>query len=73
MPDGVTGLDLARAVRQRFPALPIILMSGYNDVVTGGETGFQVLRKPVPFKELFRSVSAGLDRVAAREPVESGA
>lgn len=73
MPDGVTGLDLARAVRQRYPALPIILMSGYNDVVTGGETGFQVLRKPVPFKELFRSVSAGLDRVAAREPVESGA
>jgi len=73
MPDGMTGLDLARAVRQRYPALPILLMSGYNDVVTSGETGFQVLRKPVPLQVLFCSICSCLDRVGAREAVASGA
>ena len=33
MPDGMNGLDLAREARIRFPGLPILLMSGYNDTV----------------------------------------
>ena len=32
MPDGLNGVDLATLIRARFPALPIILTSGYNDV-----------------------------------------
>ena len=32
MPDGLNGVELATLIRARFPALPIILISGYNDV-----------------------------------------
>ena len=35
MPDGLNGVDLATLIRARFPALPIILTSGYNDVAAG--------------------------------------
>jgi CheY-like chemotaxis protein len=61
MPEGMNGLDLATQVRTRFPALPIILMSGYNDVVPPDGAAFPVLRKPVPYDELYRSVRAGLE------------
>ena len=58
MPDGLNGVDLATLIRARFPALPIILTSGYNDVAAGA--AFPVLRKPVPYDELYRAICAGL-------------
>ena len=69
MPDGMTGLDLARTVRRQYPALPIVLMSGYNDATDDTASAFVMLRKPVPFQDLFRSICASLDRGAAREAV----
>ena len=66
MPDGMNGLDLATQVRARFPTLPIILISGYNDVVTADGTKFTVLRKPVPYDELYRVVRSSL----ANTPVD---
>jgi PAS domain S-box-containing protein len=62
MPDGMNGLDLATQVRTRFPALPIILTSGYNDVVASDSTTFPMLRKPVPYDELYRAIRMGLER-----------
>jgi CheY-like chemotaxis protein len=61
MPDGMNGLDLATQVRTRFPALPIILTSGYNDVVASDSTTFPMLRKPVPYDELYRAIRTGLE------------
>jgi PAS domain S-box-containing protein len=61
MPDGMNGLDLATQARKRFPALPIILTSGYNDVVASDDAAFPVLRKPVPYEELYRAICASLD------------
>ncbi len=60
MPEGMNGLELAIQVRARLPDLPIILISGYNDVVASGGTPFPVLRKPVPYDELRRVVIACL-------------
>jgi PAS domain S-box-containing protein len=60
MPDGMTGLDLARAVRARQPDLPIVLMSGYNDAVPARGAGFRMLRKPVPAAELRDAVREAL-------------
>jgi PAS domain S-box-containing protein len=60
MPDGLNGVDLATLIRARFPTLPIILTSGYNDVAAG--TAFPVLRKPVPYDDLYRAICAGLKR-----------
>ena len=73
MPEGMTGLDLARAVRQRDPTLPIILMSGYNDVADGADADFVILRKPVPYADLLRSVCVSLDRVTPRDAVSGNA
>ena len=60
MPDGMNGVDLAVQNRREFPTLPIMLISGYNDVVASGDATFPVLRKPVPYDELYRAVSACL-------------
>ena len=47
MPGGMSGLDLARKVRQHFPGLPILLCSGYARAT--GEVfreGFDIIAKP---------------------------
>lgn len=64
-----TGLDLANAVRARFPALPTILLCGYDDVGNGDEAGFMLLRKTVPLLELPRRSSLRLEHAAAREQI----
>jgi two-component system NtrC family sensor kinase len=60
MPGGMTGLDLAKAVRERFPALPLVLMSGYNDALAGEMAGFRMLRKPVPYVRLHDTILESL-------------
>ena len=45
MPGGISGIELARKVRDRFPELPILLTTGYSEQVTGHH-GFPVLQKP---------------------------
>ncbi|HEY1931100.1 MAG TPA: PAS domain S-box protein [Acetobacteraceae bacterium] len=65
MPDGMTGLDLARAVRARQPDLPIVLISGYNDAVPPRGSGFRMLRKPVPGAELRDAIR---EAMATRAP-----
>lgn len=31
MPGGISGIDLARAVRRRWPELPVVLATGYTE------------------------------------------
>ena len=45
MPGGISGLELARTVRKRFPELPILLTTGYSEQIAGTH-GFDVLQKP---------------------------
>ena len=45
MPGGITGIELARKLRERFPELPILLTSGYSEQL-GATQGFPVLQKP---------------------------
>jgi CheY-like chemotaxis protein len=45
MPGGISGIELARKVRDRFPELPILLTTGYSEEV-GKSHGFPVLQKP---------------------------
>lgn len=50
---GTNGLDLARNVRSRFPDLPIILTSGYSELLARDPGhGFTLLRKPYSLKQL---------------------
>ena len=51
MPGGISGLELARKVRGRFPELPILLTTGYSEQV-GGTHGFEILQKPYELSSL---------------------
>jgi PAS domain S-box-containing protein len=65
LPDGLNGIELAARVRARLPSLPIIVISGYNEVAVPEGLSFPVLRKPVPYAELQRAICAALDAVPA--------
>lgn len=51
MPGGISGLELARKIRDRFPDLPILLTTGYSEQVAGSH-GFPVLQKPYELDSL---------------------
>jgi CheY-like chemotaxis protein len=55
MPGGISGIELARKVRDRFPEMPILLTTGYSEEV-GGTHGFPVLQKPYELDALAASV-----------------
>ena len=53
MPGAMNGVELARDLKQRFPMLPVVLTSGYSDVLaSGGAAGFELLRKPYSVEAL---------------------
>ncbi|WP_295519920.1 PAS domain-containing sensor histidine kinase [uncultured Stenotrophomonas sp.] len=55
---GTNGLDLARSVRERFPRLPVILTSGYSELLARDPGhGFALLRKPYSLKQLAQVIS----------------
>ena len=50
---GMGGVELARAIRRRWPGLPVILTSGYSHVLaTDARHGFPLLHKPYSVEEL---------------------
>jgi CheY-like chemotaxis protein len=52
---GMSGVELAGAVKQRYPALPVVLTSGYSHVlVDEGRHGFELLQKPYSVEQLSR-------------------
>jgi DNA-binding LytR/AlgR family response regulator len=58
MPGGVSGLELAREIRRRKPALPIVLVTGFAEAAAGLEDGhFGLLLKPYSVE----SLAAALD------------
>jgi len=62
MPGGVSGLDLARTLRDRRPELPVILMTGYSsrasEVVA---EGFALIQKPYRRDVLAASLQSALE------------
>ncbi|MEO8279825.1 MAG: response regulator, partial [Ideonella sp.] len=65
MPGSTDGLALARKVRQRWPALPVVLISGE---FTGSEAGgkLKVLRKPCPPELLVATLQTEIARFESR-------
>jgi two-component system cell cycle sensor histidine kinase/response regulator CckA len=62
---GISGHELARALRAAHPGVAVLLMSGYveDDAIRSGaiESGEQLLEKPFGPPELARAVRAALD------------
>jgi two-component system NtrC family sensor kinase len=59
MPGAMSGLDLASVVRQRFPAIVVLLTSGYSSSAQEAvRQGFAVLPKPYDLATLQRALAA---------------
>ncbi|WP_207538753.1 GAF domain-containing hybrid sensor histidine kinase/response regulator [Sabulicella rubraurantiaca] len=62
---GMSGIELGEEIRRRHPGLPVVLTSGYSEVLAEeGSHGFELLQKPYAAAELSRI----LRRVTQRDP-----
>ncbi|TXM88556.1 PAS domain S-box protein [Methylobacterium sp. WL116] len=62
---GMNGVDLAREVTRRHPGLPVVLASGYSDVLAAqGTHGFELLGKPYSVADLSRVLRMAVERAA---------
>jgi PAS domain S-box-containing protein len=64
MPGGISGIELARKVRDRFPELPVLLTTGYSEQVAGTH-GFPVLHKPYELESLAEALGKTLRKQIA--------
>ncbi|MBV8888853.1 MAG: response regulator [Alphaproteobacteria bacterium] len=62
----MTGAELARRAKQQRPDLPILLITGFANVVPGAlaASGARILRKPFELPELIQSIDQGLSGIA---------
>ena len=60
MAGSMDGLDLARAIRERDPTLPIVLVTGYAETAARAAKDFPVLQKPYQLGELSRAAARAL-------------
>lgn len=56
MPGGLSGLELARRVRGRYPELPILLTTGYSAKLSEAPGEFPVVAKPYQYEALAKAV-----------------
>ncbi|TXN55386.1 response regulator, partial [Methylobacterium sp. WL18] len=64
---GMNGVELAHEIRRRQSDLPVVLASGYSDVLAAhGTHGFELLRKPYSVTDLSRILRRAVER--ARSP-----
>ena len=55
---GMNGVELATQVRRSYPDLPIVLTSGYSDVLAAeGTHGFNLIPKPYSIEALSRTLN----------------
>ncbi|MDQ2780729.1 MAG: response regulator, partial [Pseudomonadota bacterium] len=67
MPGALDGLQLARALRDRMPGLPVVLISGYSRALASAQD-FEVLQKPCAPGDLV----AALRRAMTTRPASQG-
>jgi PAS domain S-box-containing protein len=67
MPGGMNGIALAQEIGNHYPRIPVLLTSGYSDVVQSAASQFAILRKPFQLAALEKSMREALERAAARE------
>jgi len=66
MPGGMSGVELAREIRDRRPGLPVLLATGYQEAAAGAaQDGIGVLLKPFTMEELASAIGS---RLGARKP-----
>ena len=64
MPGSMNGIALAHEISNRYPQIPVLLASGYSDMVQAAEGRFVILRKPFQLPALERSMREIIERTA---------
>lgn len=66
MMPGMSGAELARTLRVRYPAMPVVLTTGYVEAARAAMAeGFAVLVKPYSFETLVTTLVRQMSRTAA--------
>jgi CheY-like chemotaxis protein len=69
---GMSGIDLARSVRQDFPHMPIVLTSGYSHIlVEEGRHGFPLVHKPYTAESVAKALADAMGVAAGRPPAQA--
>lgn len=64
---GMNGVELAGLIRERYPGLPVVLTSGYSNVLAeNAHHGFELIQKPYSVELLSRILRKA---IAERTPV----
>ena len=70
MPGGMSGIDLARQLRERRPELPILLATGYSQYAPQiVDEGFVLVEKPYSRGALVAAIRAAVEQATPSEPV----
>ena len=67
MPGGMNGIALAQEINNRYPHIPVLLTSGYSDVVQTAASQVRVLRKPFQLPALEKSIREALEHAGRRD------
>jgi DNA-binding NtrC family response regulator len=63
---GMNGVDLGREITRLYPNVPVILASGYSDVLAqNGDHGFPFLHKPYSIDQLSNILGQVVERGAS--------
>jgi len=63
---GINGVELAGLIRERFPGLPVVLTSGYSNVLAeNAHHGFELIQKPYSVESLSRILRKAISEKAA--------
>ncbi|MGY4419536.1 PAS domain S-box-containing protein [Bradyrhizobium sp. JR6.1] len=68
---GMNGVELAGLIRDRFPGLPVVLTSGYSNVLAeNAHSGFELIQKPYSVEALSRTLRKAIaeQRATASKP-----
>src|SRR5262249_47910877 len=62
---GMNGVELAGIVRDRYPGLPVVLTSGYSNVLAeNAHHGFELIQKPYAVEALSRILRKAMSKKA---------
>ena len=61
MPGGMDGLGLAHAVRERWPEMPLLLVTGYHQLAEQAGRQFVLMRKPFDLSDLSRATNRAMN------------
>ncbi len=63
---GMNGVELAGIIRARYPGLPVVLTSGYSNVLAeNAHRGFELIQKPYSVKSLSRILRKAISEKAS--------